>query len=61
VADGTVEEILNRPKIEQFQVFAPLDHLLQPLEANGRSEIQKRARQGRDRDAFSQRPVLGSE
>jgi hypothetical protein len=44
MTNGSVKEIFDRPKIEEFEVFTALDHLLQPLEANGRGEIEERAR-----------------
>jgi hypothetical protein len=61
VTNGASEELFNRPEVEQLQVFAALDHLLQPLEANGRREVQQRSREGRDRDVVPKRPVLGGE
>jgi hypothetical protein len=35
MTNGAIAKVFQRPQIEQLQVFAALDHLLQPLEANG--------------------------
>lgn len=55
------QELFDRSQIEELQIFTALDHLLQPLEANGRSKIKESARQRSDGYSVPQRPVLGSE
>jgi hypothetical protein len=61
VADSAIEELFDRPEIEELDVFAALDHLLQPLEANSGGEVEEGAREGRNGDAVSQRPVVRRE
>jgi hypothetical protein len=50
---GALEESFDRPEVEQLQVFTPLDHLLQPLETNGRGNVEKGSGKGRDRNPIA--------
>jgi len=52
------QQIFNRLEVEKLQLFGALDHPLQPVEANRRSQIQQGSRQRRDRNPFSERAVL---